>query len=161
MELMPDLFELGYRPCVGLMVINEDRQIFTGQRLGYTSTAWQMPQGGIENGENALVAAYRELQEETSIGQLKVELLATSKSWLSYDLPLDLVPKLWNGLYRGQTQKWFLMRFVGHDTDINLKTEIPEFSSWRWSSRQQLLRYIVPFKKKLYETVIEEFKLFL
>ena len=150
-----------YRPCVGLMVINKDNLVLTGQRLGYTSTAWQMPQGGIEKSEEALVAAYRELKEETSIGSDKVQLVAVSKNWLSYDLPEELVSKLWNGLYRGQTQKWFLMKFLGEDTDINLKTDTPEFSSWRWSSRQELLRFIVPFKKELYTAVLEEFQSFL
>ncbi len=150
-----------YRPCVGLMVINEQKKIFTGQRFGFSSIAWQMPQGGIEKNEKILSAAYRELQEETSIIKEMVEILAVSENWLTYDLPLDLVPKLWNGSFRGQTQKWFLMRFFGKDTDINLKTELPEFSSWRWSSRYELIDSIVPFKKELYKNVVEEFKNFL
>ena len=158
---MQDLSGLTYRPCVGLMIVNQRRQIFTGQRLGYSSKAWQMPQGGIEKGEESLIAAYRELEEETSIAKDKVELLAVSKNWFHYDLPSELVPKLWNGVYRGQTQKWFLMRFLGDDTDINLLTKVPEFSSWRWSSKTQLTRYIVPFKKTLYKKVIKEFELFL
>ena len=157
---MQDLSALNYRPCVGLMIVNERKHIFTGQRLGYTSLAWQMPQGGIEKGEDCLVAAYRELEEETSIAKGKVELLAVSKNWFSYDLPLDLVPKLWNGLYKGQSQKWFLMRFLGDDTDINLTTKVPEFSSWRWSSKEQLIKYIVPFKKELYRKILKEFELF-
>ena len=155
---MPDLSDLNYRPCVGLMIVNERRHIFTGQRLGYSSMAWQMPQGGIEKDEDSLVAAYRELEEETSIAKSKVELLAVSKNWFRYDLPLDLIPKLWNGVYRGQTQKWFLMKFLGDDTDINLITEVPEFSSWRWSSKTQLIKNIVPFKKQLYEKVLKEFE---
>ena len=157
---MQDLSGLNYRPCVGLMIVNELGHIFTGQRLGYSSMAWQMPQGGIEKGEDPLIAAYRELKEETSIVKSKVELLAVSRNWVRYDLPLDLIPKLWNGVYRGQSQKWFLMRFLGDDTDINLTTEVPEFSSWRWSSKGQLIKYIVPFKKELYKKVLKEFKPF-
>ena len=158
---MQDLVSIDYRPCVGLMIINDQRLIFTGQRLGYSSTAWQMPQGGIEKDEDPLVAAYRELQEETSILKEKVELLAVSKDWLTYDLPSDLIPKLWNGVYRGQTQKWFLMRFIGEDSDIDLQTKMPEFSSWRWSTKQQLTANIVNFKKELYELLVKEFNTFL
>ena len=158
---MQELVSIDYRPCVGLMIINDQRLIFTGQRLGYSSTAWQMPQGGIEKDEDPLVAAYRELQEETSILKEKVELLAVSKDWLTYDLPSDLIPKLWNGAYRGQTQKWFLMRFIGEDSDIDLQTKMPEFSSWRWSTKQQLTANIVDFKKELYEILVNEFNIFL
>ena len=158
---MVRLADLDYRPCVGLMIINDKNNIFTGQRLGYTSTAWQMPQGGIEKGETPLTAAYRELWEETSIKKEKVEFITVSREWLAYDLPIDLIPKLWNGLYKGQKQKWFLMKFLGADTDININTFTPEFSAWRWSSKEQLVKYIVPFKKYIYEQVIEEFKEFL
>ena len=149
---------LNYRPCVGLMVVNTRKNFFTAQRLDFTSTAWQMPQGGIDEGEEALHAAYRELSEETSITENDVELLAVSRDWFSYDLPKELVSRLWNGLYRGQKQKWFLMRFIGNDDDINLNTEIPEFSCWRWSTRQQLIESIVPFKKDLYRAVLKEFQ---
>jgi putative (di)nucleoside polyphosphate hydrolase len=134
------------------------KNFFTAQRLDFTSTAWQMPQGGIDEGEEALHAAYRELLEETSITENDVELLAVSRDWFSYDLPKELVSRLWNGLYRGQKQKWFLMRFIGNDDDINLNTEIPEFSCWRWSTRQQLIDSIVPFKKDLYRAVLKEFQ---
>ena len=155
---MNDFSDLNYRPCVGLMVVNTRKNFFTAQRLDFTSTAWQMPQGGIDKGEEALHAAYRELSEETSITENDVELLAVSRGWFSYDLPKELVSKLWNGLYRGQKQKWFLMRFTGNDDDINLNTEIPEFSCWRWSTRQQLIESIVPFKKDLYRAVLKEFQ---
>ena len=155
---MNDFDDLNYRPCVGLMVVNKRKNFFTAQRLDFTSTAWQMPQGGIDGGEEALHAAYRELSEETSITENDVELLAVSRGWFSYDLPKELVSKLWNGLYRGQKQKWFLMRFIGNDDDINLNTEIPEFSCWRWSTRQQLIESIVPFKKDLYRAVLKEFQ---
>ena len=150
-----------YRPCVGIMLLNEENRILTGQRLDHISTAWQMPQGGIEKEETVLTAAYRELEEETSIEKEMVEVLAVSTNWLSYDLPSDLVPRLWNGSYKGQTQKWFLMRYFGRDTDINLRTKTPEFSSWRWSSPQELVASIVPFKKEVYETIVDEFKAFL
>jgi putative (di)nucleoside polyphosphate hydrolase len=155
---MNDSNDLYYRPCVGLMVVNTRKNFFTAQRLDFTSTAWQMPQGGIDGSEEALHAAYRELSEETSITENDVELLAVSRGWFSYDLPKELVSKLWNGLYRGQKQKWFLMRFIGNDDDINLNTEIPEFSCWRWSTRQQLIESIVPFKKDLYRAVLKEFQ---
>ena len=155
---MNDFNDLNYRPCVGLMVVNTRKNFFTAQRLDFTSTAWQMPQGGIDEGEEALHAAYRELSEETSITENDVELLAVSRDWFRYDLPKELVSKLWNGLYRGQKQKWFLMRFIGNDDDINLNTEIPEFSCWRWSTRQQLIESIVPFKKDLYRAVLKEFQ---
>ena len=155
---MNDFNELNYRPCVGLMVVNTRKNFFTAQRLDFTSTAWQMPQGGIDEGEEALHAAYRELSEETSITENDVELLAISRDWFSYDLPKDLVSMLWNGLYRGQKQKWFLMRFIGNDDDINLNTKLPEFSCWRWSTRQQLIESIVPFKKDLYRAVLKEFQ---
>lgn len=158
---MENFSGLDYRPCVGLMLINKDNKIFTAQRLGYSSEAWQMPQGGIEQGEDAVTAAFRELEEETSIAKQKVELLAISENWLSYDLPAELVPKLWNGLYKGQTQKWFLMRFIGVDDEINIKTSTPEFSSWRWSSKLQLVRSIVSFKKELYHDILREFDKFL
>jgi putative (di)nucleoside polyphosphate hydrolase len=158
---MNDFSNLSYRPCVGLMVVNMRKNFFTAQRLDFTSTAWQMPQGGIDEGEEALHAAYRELLEETSITENDVELLAVSRDWFSYDLPKELISKLWNGLYRGQKQKWFLMKFIGNDDDINLNTEIPEFSCWRWSTRQQLIESIVPFKKDLYRAVLKEFQLLL
>ena len=158
---MPDLTNHRYRPCVGLMVVNKEGHIFTGQRIGYSAEAWQMPQGGIEKGEEPLVAAYRELKEETSITRSMVELLTISNNWFSYDLPEDLAPKLWNGLFVGQTQKWFLMKFLGEDSDINLATETQEFSSWRWSSRQQLINSIVPFKKELYRKILREFNAYL
>ena len=155
---MNDFSHKNYRSCVGLMLINEKKNIFTGQRLDFTSTAWQMPQGGIDDCEEHLDAAYRELQEETSIIKSNVELLAVSSDWFSYDLPKELIPKLWNGKYRGQKQKWFLMRFIGNESEINLNTKIPEFASWRWSTQQQLVDSIVPFKRALYKAVIKEFQ---
>ncbi len=153
--------DLVYRPCVGLVVLNEQKRIFTGQRFDYSSAAWQMPQGGIEVGEDPLIAAYRELYEETSISKRDLEVLAVSQHWLTYDLPEDLIPKLWGGKYKGQRQRWFLMKFIGDDTNIDLSTDIPEFARWRWATKIQVINSIVPFKKELYKSVLEEFHSFL
>ena len=149
---------LPYRPNVGLMVINPSGHVFTGQRIDYPSSAWQMPQGGIDAGEEPLAAAYRELREETGIDPEMVKILAKSSSWLSYDFPADLIAKLWKGGYRGQTQRWFLMKFMGDDDQINIETEEPEFSVWRWMPPQELLENIVPFKLPIYEQVLAEFR---
>jgi len=158
---MSNIEEINYRRCVGMMVINNHKKFFTGQRLDFSSTAWQMPQGGIDINESPKVAAFRELKEETSIQQSNVELLAVSKGWVKYDLPDDLVPLIWNGKYKGQKQKWFLFKFLGNDSDINISTLEPEFSRWRWSTEKQLVNSIVPFKKKVYQTVLKEFKEYL
>ena len=150
-----------YRACVGLMVINKKKEFFTGQRLDFKSNAWQMPQGGINDGENAESAAFRELEEETSIGKCDVQLIAESKNWIKYDLPSYLVPQLWNGKFKGQKQKWFLFSYLGQDKEINIETSEPEFSRWRWSSKEQLVKSIVPFKRDVYTTILDEFKQFL
>jgi len=152
---------LPYRPNVGLMVLNAQGNVFTGQRLDYPSAAWQMPQGGIDEGEDAEVAAYRELQEETGIAPEMVQVLAQSTDWISYDFPATLAKKLWKGGYRGQKQRWFLMRFSGLDSQINIETEEPEFAEWRWMSPDELLDNIVPFKRSVYEQVLEEFREYL
>lgn len=149
--------KLPYRPCVGIMICNLEGKIFAGQRLDSHMDAWQMPQGGIEEGEDAMDAALRELQEETGIPPDKVEILAETPDWIPYDLPHHLVPKLWKGRFRGQKQRWFLMRFLGSDTDINIETEDPEFSRWCWLPPEELLSRIVPFKRDTYERVIREF----
>jgi putative (di)nucleoside polyphosphate hydrolase len=117
-----------------------------------------MPQGGIDAGEDPETAAYRELLEETGVKKQDVRLVASSSQWLSYDLPEDLIPILWNGKFRGQKQKWFLFKFLGEDGDINIATEHPEFSKWKWISKENLLKEIVPFKKSVYENVLKEFK---
>jgi len=139
-----------------MMLINRDNQVFVGQRLDTTMEAWQMPQGGIDEGEDAKRAALRELKEE--IGTDKVEIIARTQGWLLYDLPDDLIGKVWGGKYRGQKQKWFLMRFLGKDEDINLETHHPEFSSWKWSALEEIPEMAVPFKRQLYRSVIEEFQ---
>ena len=150
--------KLPYRSNVGIMMVNKTGYIFVGQRLDNNQNAWQMPQGGIEAGEDPETAAYRELLEETGVNQQNVRFLASSSRWLSYDLPEDLIPTLWNGKFRGQKQKWFLFKFLGKDGDINISTDQPEFSKWKWISKENLLEEIVPFKKSVYEDVLKEFK---
>ena len=150
--------KLPYRSNVGIMMVNKTGYIFVGQRLDNNQNAWQMPQGGIDAGEDPETAAYRELLEETGVNHQNVRFLASSSRWLSYDLPEDLIPTLWNGKFRGQKQKWFLFKFLGKDGDINIATEHPEFSKWKWISKENLLEEIVPFKKSVYENVLKEFK---
>ena len=150
--------KLPYRSNVGIMMVNEQGYVFVGQRLDNNQNAWQMPQGGIDAGEDPETAAYRELLEETGVKKQDVRFVASSSQWLSYDLPEDLIPTLWNGKFRGQKQKWFLFKFLGEDGDINIATEHPEFSKWKWISKENLLKEIVPFKKSVYENVLKEFK---
>jgi putative (di)nucleoside polyphosphate hydrolase len=150
--------KLPYRSNVGIMMVNEQGYVFVGQRLDNNQNAWQMPQGGIDAGEDPETAAYRELLEETGVKKQDVRFVASLSKWLSYDLPEDLIPILWNGKFRGQKQKWFLFKFLGEDGDINIATEHPEFSKWKWISQENLLKEIVPFKKSVYENVLKEFK---
>ena len=147
---------LPYRAGVGVMLLNAANHVFVGQRLDSTLEAWQMPQGGMDPGETPLDTAFRELAEETGI--TRAELLAESRGWLYYDLPDELVGKIWKGRYAGQRQKWFAMRFTGTEADVNIATEHPEFRSWRWAPIDELCRLIVPFKRTLYEAVIAEFE---
>lgn len=148
---------LPYRRGVGILLFNDRKQVFTGQRIDNPGPAWQLPQGGIDEGEDPLRAAFRELEEETGIRQDKVELLTQSKGWLRYELPDDLIPTLWGGRYRGQEQLWFAFLFLGDDADICIHTAHPEFSAWRWSDFATIPLSIVPFKKNLYKQLIEEF----
>lgn len=146
--------DLPYRPCAGVMLANRDGRVFVGQRLDTTLEAWQMPQGGIDPGEGALAAAVRELGEETGISPGQVELIASPDREFTYDLPAELVGKVWKGKWRGQTQRWFLFRFLGTDADVNIVTAHPEFRAWRWIDPDDLPRLIVPFKRALYEEVL-------
>ncbi len=148
---------LPYRPNVGLMVVNPVGHVFAGQRLDRNSDAWQMPQGGIDKGEQPLAAAMRELGEETGIAANMVEVLTHSVDWLRYDFPVELAAQLWRGGYRGQEQRWYLLRYLGDDAQINIATEEPEFSTWRWMEPNELLNNIVPFKRDIYKSVFREF----
>lgn len=152
-----EIAKLPYRPCVGVMLVNAAGHVFVGQRRDRDQDAWQMPQGGVDAGEEARAAALRELWEETGVTAAKVTVEAESAGWLPYDLPHDLVPRIWKGRYRGQAQKWFLMRFQGVDGDIDIATEHPEFSEWRWLPAGELVASIVPFKRAVYEAVLAEF----
>jgi putative (di)nucleoside polyphosphate hydrolase len=150
-----NISSLPYRQGVGLMLFNPQGLVFTAKRIDTEAEAWQMPQGGIDEGETAQQAVFREMKEE--IGTDSAEILGESADWLRYELPQDVVGKVWKGRYRGQMQKWFALRFTGRDCDIDIRTEHPEFSDWRWSRLDQLLDLIVPFKRDLYRAIIAEF----
>ena len=158
---MTNFADLPYRPCAGAMIVNVRRQVFVGQRLDSTLEAWQMPQGGIDEGETPREAAYRELREETGVTRDKVEFVGKTHGWVTYDLPPELLGKVWGGKYRGQRQKWFLFRFKGQDSDIRIASEHPEFSTWRWILVDEMVESIVPFKRAVYEEVIRSFRAYL
>jgi|LNFM01.1.fsa_nt_gb putative (di)nucleoside polyphosphate hydrolase len=154
---------LPYRPCVGIMVVNHEGLVWIGRRANrpekeMTGGWWQMPQGGIDPGEEPAVAAHRELAEET--GMRSVTLLAESRDWFPYDLPAEMKGRIWGGRYRGQTQRWFAFRFEGHDREIDLSPpgHEPEFDAWRWAPLDEVLGLIVPFKRDVYRSVIDEFR---
>jgi len=140
-----------------MMLVNMEGKVFVGQRLDSKVEAWQMPQGGIDDGEDPRDTALRELAEETGISSDLVKIIAQCKDELYYDLPDDLVGKIWGGKYRGQRQVWFLMRFLGTDKDVNIQTSHQEFRDWRWVKPRELPEIIVPFKKKLYRDILQEF----
>lgn len=144
----------GYRPCVGVMLVNRDGLVFVGQRIGLTEDAWQMPQGGVDKGEAPADAALRELKEE--VGTAKARIVAESTGWIDYDLPPEFIGKRWRGKYRGQSQKWFACLFEGEDSDIRLDTEHPEFSDWRWVELDALSGLIIAFKRDVYRAVVAE-----
>lgn len=147
--------ERPYRAGVGIVLVNPAMQAFVAQRLDSAEPAWQMPQGGIDPGEDPHATALRELKEE--IGTAAAEPLAETADWISYDLPPAIADVIWGGRYRGQRQKWFLMRFTGNDAEIDIATEHPEFSAWRWAEFESLPELIVPFKRPLYDAVVREF----
>jgi putative (di)nucleoside polyphosphate hydrolase len=146
-----------YRRGAGIMLLNADRQVWVGRRIDNPTDAWQMPQGGLENGEEPWAGALRELEEETGIPPRLVERLAECSEPLRYDLPADLAGKLWRGQWKGQMQHWFAARFTGEDSDVDIATEHPEFSDWKWVDPKTLPDLIVPFKRELYERLLREF----
>lgn len=152
-----EISQLPYRPCVGVMLANPRGHIFVGQRIDRDTEAWQMPQGGLDKGERTIDAAYRELEEETSVTPNLVTLEGESAELIRYDIPHQLVPNIWKGRYRGQEQKWFLMRYHGEENQVNLETKHPEFSQWKWIPKEELVAAIVPFKRAVYEQVLAEF----
>lgn len=152
-----DKNNLPYRPAAGVMLLNREGKVWVGQRLDSTLEAWQMPQGGLDEGEDPVDGALRELEEETGIVRALVEIVARCPAELTYDLPDDLVGKLWKGRWRGQRQTWLLARFLGSDEDVNLETPEPEFRAWKWADPAELPALIVPFKKKLYADVLAAF----
>ena len=147
---------LPYRPGVGIMLLNAEGLVFVARRIDTTAEAWQMPQGGIDEGEDPRTAALRELGEE--VGTNDVTILGQSADWYCYDLPDELVPVIWKGKYRGQKQQWFVMRLNAPDSAINIATEHPEFSEWKWIPLAQLPEVIVPFKRDLYAALVAEFQ---
>jgi putative (di)nucleoside polyphosphate hydrolase len=149
--------DLPWRQNVGVMVMNREGRVFVGQRRDRDQSAWQMPQGGIDKGEDAVTAALRELEEETGIRSDLVEVVAVSAEPFAYDLPPEVQPTIWGGRYRGQAQTWVLLRFRGTDADVNIATEHPEFSAWEWCDPVDLVPRIVAFKREVYVRVLAEF----
>lgn len=144
-----------YRPCVGVMLLNAEGLVFVGSRIDTPGENWQMPQGGIDEGETPREAALRELEEEVGTGE--ADIIAESAQWYSYDLPLEIAQRIWRGRYRGQTQRWFAMRFRGQDSDIRLDRHKAEFSAWQWVPMDRLPALITPFKRAVYRDVVQEF----
>ena len=144
-----------YRPCVGIVLINTSKQVFVGQRLDNSVEAWQMPQGGIDDGETPVEAGFREMMEE--IGTNNAEIIAEHSQWLDYDIPINLANRLWQGQFKGQSQKWLAFHYLGDDSDININTAEPEFRAWKWAEPEALPNLAVPFKRDVYQNIISEF----
>jgi len=147
---------LPLRSGVGIIVLNKNNKVFVAKRIDNPKNFWQMPQGGVDNGEDFLTAAYRELEEETSIKNVK--LIKEIEGITTYELPENLLGIIWKGQYKGQKQKWFLMRFLGSDNDINIKTDKPEFSAWKWVNLDEITDFVVKFKLHVYEEIKEKVK---
>ncbi len=147
--------DLPYRPCVGVMLINAEGKIFAGERID-TPDAWQMPQGGVDEGETLEAAALRELEEEIGVSADQVTILKATPDWVYYDLPDHLMGKAWGGRYRGQKQHWFLMELIASEDAINIATAHPEFGRWKWTDSASLIAEIVPFKRHVYQSVISQ-----
>ena len=153
--------EAGYRRGVGVMLINADHLVWVGRRLDNRDEAWQMPQGGLDKGEESWAGALRELEEETGVPPRLVERIACHPQQLKYDIPDAIAFKLWKGKYKGQIQDWYLARFLGEDGDVDIATAHPEFSEWKWVEPAMLPELIVPFKRALYERVVAAFGAYL
>jgi len=148
-----------YRPCVGIVLINQEGLVFIGERRGVAGNNWQMPQGGIDEGERPFDAAKRELQEETGVD--RIDFLVESSDWHCYEVPEERRPKYWQDRYVGQCQRWFAFRFKGVDDDVDLDLHDPEFSLWRWAPAEEVLDLVVTFKRQIYEDILDEFRPFL
>ena len=148
--------KLPYRNGVGIVVLNQENKVFVAKRIDNPKNFWQMPQGGVDEGEDLLNAAYRELKEETSI--FNVKLIKEIEDWTQYDLPSKLIGIIWKGRYKGQKQKWFIFKFLGNDTEINIKTKNPEFLDWKWIEIGKITEIVVDFKKEVYQKVEKEIK---
>ena len=150
---------LPLRLGVGVVLLNSDNKVFVGKRIDNPVNFWQMPQGGVDDNENFLYAANRELKEETGVKSTK--LIKEIDNWLTYELPKNLLGKIWKGKYRGQKQKWFIMRFVGDEEEINIKTKNAEFLEWKWIDANQLLNVVIDFKLDVYKSIVKELNILL